>query len=165
MDCSKNHSYKSPWKRHRLSFGQWTADKLASGAGSWSFIFGFFVFLGIWIVINFTTLWMVFYLKEPFDPYPFILLNLFLSCLAAIQAPVILMAQNRAAQRDRVQVKKDYYVDRMAEKEIKMVQVQLLEIKELLSKQSLKQETKKIESEIKSIQIELENMGKTLQIK
>ena len=165
MDNSKNHPHKLPWKKHRLSLGQWTADKLASGAGSWSFIIGFVIFLAIWIALNLNILWMVYYSKDPFDPFPFILLNLFLSCLAAIQAPVILMAQNRAAQRDRLQVKKDYYVDRKAEKEIKMIQVQLLEIKELLSKRSLGQETKKIENEIKTIQQEIEFMGRSMQLK
>jgi len=156
---------KSPWRRQRLTLGQWLADKLAQGAGSWTFIIGFVVFLVIWIALNINMLWMLYYSEKPFDPFPFILLNLFLSCLAAIQAPVILMAQNRAAQRDRAQVAKDYYIDRKAEKEIKVLQIQMLELKEMISKQSMEKETGKIETEIKEIQQELENMSKTLLIK
>lgn len=156
---------KSPWRRQRLSLGQWLADKLAEGAGSWTFIAGFVVFLVIWIALNLNLLWMFYFSEKPLDPFPFILLNLFLSCLAAIQAPVILMAQNRAAQRDRAQAAKDYYIDRKAEKEIKVLQIQVLELKELVSKQSMEKEASKIETEIKEIQQELENMSKTLLIK
>ncbi len=134
-----NHNGKLPWKRHRVTLGQWAADKLAAGAGSWGFIIGFIVFLGVWIILN-----SVQVLFGIWDEYPFILLNLFLSCLAAIQAPVILMAQNRAAERDRLQVKKDYYIDRKAEKEIKILQIQVLELKEMISKQPLKQETERL---------------------
>ncbi len=150
---------KSPWERQRLSFGQWLADRLAQWAGSWAFIVGFFVFLVIWIAINIELLFF-----QKWDPYPFILLNLLLSCLAAIQAPVILMSQNRAAERDRHQAKKDYYIDRKAEKEIKILQAQVLELKQLLSNQSIAKESEKIETEIKAIQRELEGMRKTLQI-
>ncbi len=155
----KKANHKSPWKRQRLSFGQWTADRLTKAAGSWGFIICFFIFLAIWIAINIELIFI-----QKWDPYPFILLNLFLSCLAAIQAPVILMSQNRMNQRDRGQIQKDYYINRKAEKEIKVLQMQVLELKQLISKQSLEKETKKIESEIKSIQEELENVGKTLQI-
>ena len=155
----KKASRKSPWKRQRLSLGQWAADGLASTAGSWGFIVGFFVFLAIWIAINLELVYV-----QKWDPYPFILLNLFLSCLAAIQAPVILMSQNRAAERDRRQVAKDYYIDRKAEKEIKVLQMQVLELKELISKQSTQDEAKKIEGEVKKIQSDLENMSKTLQL-
>jgi uncharacterized membrane protein len=150
---------KSPWKRQRLSFGQWTADRLAEVAGSWGFIVGFFFFLAAWIAVNLELLFV-----QKWDPYPFILLNLLLSCLAAIQAPVILMSQNRAAERDRHQARKDYYINRKAEKEIKTLQMQVLELKQLLSKQSVSKESEKIETEIKAIQRELEGMSKTLQI-
>jgi len=159
-----HHDHRPPWKKHRLNMGQWAADRLAEVAGSWGFIIGFFIFLLIWIGLNLNILWMVYYTEAPFDPFPFILLNLFLSCLAAIQAPVILMSQNRAAQRDRQQATRDYYINRKAEKEIKMLQIQMLELKELLGKQSLEKETQKIEDEIAGIQQELENMSKTLQI-
>ena len=150
---------RSPWKRRKLSFGHWLSDRLAEVAGSWGFIAGFFIFLIVWIIINLELLFV-----QKWDPYPFILLNLFLSCLAAIQAPVILMSQNRAAQRDRQQAAKDYYINRKAEKEIKTLQMQMLELKSLLSKQSMQEETTKIDAEIKLIQQELENMSKTLQI-
>jgi len=150
---------KPAWKRQRLSFGQWAADRLTKIAGSWGFIIGFFVFLLVWVAINLELIFI-----QKWDPYPFILLNLFLSCLAAIQAPVILMSQNRTVERDRKQATKDYYINRKAEKEIKLLQIQLLELKELVSKQSLEKETKKIEQEIKTIQEEIEVMGKTLQI-
>ena len=146
---------RSPWKRKKLTFGQWAADRLAEIAGSWGFIIGFAVFLIVWIALNTYII-----LFGVFDKPPYILLNLFLSCLAAIQAPVILMSQNRAAQRDREQVARDYYIDRKAEKEIKIMQMQLLEIKELLGKQPLKTETKRIEREIKEIQEELESRKK-----
>ncbi len=156
----KSAEKKPLWKRSKLTFGQWLSDKLAEKAGSWAFIVGFFVFLVVWISLN--TYLILFGM---FDEPPFILLNLFLSCLAAIQAPVILMSQNRAAQRDRQQSAKDYYIDRKAEKEIKVLQMQILELKELISKQPLQKETGKIEDEIKQIQRELETMGKTLQFK
>ena len=155
----KNHNHKSPWARHRLSLGQWAADKLTGTMGSWGFIIIFFSFLAIWIALN-----IELFLIQKWDPYPFILLNLALSCLAAIQAPIILMSQNRSGERDRRRIAKDYYIDKKAEKEIMVLQIQLLELRELISKQSLESQTKKIADEIKSIQNELENVGKTLQI-
>jgi uncharacterized membrane protein len=155
----KKVNHKSLGRRQRLTLGQWAADSLAATAGSWGFIIGFVVFLIIWVALNSALI-----LFGVWDPYPYILLNLFLSCLAAIQAPVILMSQNRAAQRDRRQAAKDYYIDRKAEKEIKVLQMQVLELKEIISKQSTQNETKRIEGEVKKIQSDLENMSKTLQI-
>ena len=109
-----------------LTFGQRAADKLTKWAGSWTFIILFFVFIGIWMSTN--GYFVLKYLnKEIIDPYPFILLNLALSCLAAIQAPIILMSQNREAKKDRLKIEYDYAVNRKAEKEIK-------EIKEILLK-------------------------------
>ena len=154
---SKNH--KTSWARRRLTFGQWAADKLTGTMGSWGFIIIFFTFLGVWIAIN-----IELFFVQKWDPYPFILLNLVLSCLAAIQAPIILMSQNRSSERDRKRVAKDYYIDKKAEKEIMVLQIQLLELRELISKQSLESQTKKIADQIKKIQSELENVGKTLQI-
>ncbi len=113
-------------KEHR-TIGEKAADYIAEFGGSWTFISLFLIFLGVWIGINYYAL---FSLK--WDPYPFILLNLFLSCLAAVQAPIILMSQNRAAQRDRVKAERDYYVNRKAEKEIQNMQMDLDEIKELI---------------------------------
>src|SRR3989344_5881314 len=82
------------------------SDKIAQGGGSWSFIVAFFVFLGIWIILNVVVL-----TRNPFDPYPFILLNLFMSMLASIQAPIILMAQNRASRRDQARLEIDLEKD------------------------------------------------------
>ncbi|MBS3937381.1 MAG: DUF1003 domain-containing protein [Peptococcaceae bacterium] len=91
------------------TLGQRAADGLAQFAGSWRFIFIFFALLASWVVLN--TLVM----PEPYDSYPFILLNLMLSCLAAIQAPVIMMSQNRQEQKDRLRAKNDYLVNLKAE--------------------------------------------------
>jgi uncharacterized membrane protein len=98
----------------KLTFGQRLSDKLSDYAGSWGFILTFVGVLILWIVIN--TVLLVF---RHFDPYPFILLNLVLSCLAAIQAPVILMSQNRQESRDRLRAEHDYLVNLKAELEIR----------------------------------------------
>lgn len=108
-----------PKKKKKLTLGQKAADFLTKWAGSWIFIFGFFIFLGLWISANIYA-WI-----NQWDPYPFILLNLVLSCLAAIQAPVILMSQNRAAQRDRLKAEFDYRINRKAEKEIQEIMKKL----------------------------------------
>ena len=100
----------------QLSFGQKVADQVASFGGSWTFIITFFLFILIWIVIN---IW--FLMSKPFDPYPFILLNLILSCLAAIQAPIIMMSQNRQEQKDRIRAEHDYKINLKAELEIKLL--------------------------------------------
>jgi len=107
------------------TFGQKAADLITKWAGSWTFILLFFVFLGIWIATN--GYFLLRYIKEGvIDPYPFILLNLFLSCLAAIQAPVILMSQNRENQRDRMKAEYDYQINKKAEKEIREIKSLLL---------------------------------------
>lgn len=92
-------------KKEKLRFGDRMADKLTSGAGSWRFIIAFAAILFLWIFINISML------KSPFDPYPFILLNLVLSCIAAIQAPIIMMSQNRQEEKDRLRAKNDYKVN------------------------------------------------------
>ncbi len=99
-----------------LSPGQRIADKISSFGGSWAFICFFFSFLLIWMSINILVL-----IKRPFDPYPFILLNLILSCLAAIQAPVIMMSQNRKEEKDRKRSQNDYKINLKAELEIKLL--------------------------------------------
>src|SRR5210317_292080 len=96
-----------------LSLGQKAADALTKWAGSWTFIISFAVFLFLWMIVNVS--WMVF--GSVWDPYPFILLNLVLSCLAAIQAPIILMSQNREAQKDRLRSEYDYKINRKAARE------------------------------------------------
>ena len=97
-----------------LTIGQCIADKVATFGGSWTFIILFAVLLGAWIAGN-----TIYVLSKPFDPYPFILLNLVLSCLAAIQAPIILMSQNRQAAKDRLRSEHDYRVNLKAELEIR----------------------------------------------
>ena len=99
-----------------ITFGQRIADRVASFGGSWTFIITFFSFLIIWMTIN---IW--FLATNPFDPYPFILLNLILSCLAAIQAPIIMMSQNRQEQKDRQRGEHDYKINLKAELEIKLL--------------------------------------------
>ncbi len=89
----------------KITFGQRASDKLAEFAGSWFFIIGFTLFLLIWVLIN------VYFLKNPFDPYPFIMLNLVLSCVAAIQAPLIMMSQKRQEQKDRERAENDFKVN------------------------------------------------------
>ncbi len=95
------------------SFGERIADSIARIGGSWSFIIAFFVFLIAWTVIN-----TIILVSGAFDPYPFVFLNLILSMLAAIQAPIIMMSQNRQAERDRFEAAKDYEVNLKAELEV-----------------------------------------------
>lgn len=109
-------------------FGQRAADKLAEIVGSWAFIILFSIILIVWILLN--TSWILF--NDNWDPYPFILLNLVLSCIAAIQAPIILMSQNRHAQKDRLRTEYDYTVDKKAEKEIQEIKEQLKRIEKKL---------------------------------
>jgi len=124
-----------------LTFGQRVADKIADFGGSWTFIISFCTFLALWIVINAGVL-----LSRPFDPYPFILLNLMLSFLASLQAPVIMMSQNRQEARDRQHAEGDYKVNLKAE----------LEIRHLHEKMDylLHQHTTKL-MEVQQIQIDL----------
>lgn len=95
------------------SFGERVADNVARFGGSWTFIASFGLFLALWVVSN---VWLL--RTHPFDPYPFIFLNLLLSMLAALQAPVIMMSQNRQAARDRAAAEHDYAVNLKAELEI-----------------------------------------------
>jgi uncharacterized membrane protein len=108
----------------RLTFGQRLADKLADVAGSWGFISGFGVFLVVWISVN-TAAFI-----QHWDNYPYILLNLFLSMLAAIQAPVIMMSQNRQEARDRIRAEHDYEVNLKAELEIEQLHQKVDELRE-----------------------------------
>ena len=97
-----------------FTFGERVADAVAGFGGSWRFIIIFTSVLLVWILINCLVL-----LRRPFDPYPFILLNLVLSCLAAVQAPIIMMSQNRQEAKDRVRAEHDYQVNLKAELEIR----------------------------------------------
>ncbi|HUC61409.1 MAG TPA: DUF1003 domain-containing protein [Alphaproteobacteria bacterium] len=99
-----------------LTLGERIADKVAEFGGSWRFIFIFFAVMALWIVTN-----SILLLKNPFDPYPYILLNLVLSLLAAIQAPVIMMSQNRQEARDRLRAENDFKVNLKAELEVRAI--------------------------------------------
>ena len=92
-------------KKEKYTLGQRAADAIAKFAGSWAFIFSFVAVLVLWMVIN------VILAAKAFDPYPFILLNLVLSCVAAIQAPLIMMSQNRQEEIDRRRAENDYKVN------------------------------------------------------
>ena len=123
-----------------LSFGERLSDRLAEIGGSWTFIGAFGVFLALWIAVNAALF------TRPPDPYPFILLNLILSCLAALQAPVIMMSQNRQEAKDRLRAEHDYKVNLKAE----------LEIRHLHEKMDflLKQQAQRL-FELQELQIEL----------
>ncbi len=130
-----------------LTFGERLSDRIASFGGSWRFISLFGAVLFGWIILN-----AIFLLNRGFDPYPFILLNLILSCLAAIQAPIIMMSQNRAESRDRLRAENDYKINLKAELEIRHLHEK---IDHLLRKQYNRL------FEIQQIQIELlEEIGR-----
>jgi len=103
-----------------LSRGQKMADHVATFGGSWTFITSFGFFLCVWIILN-----TVFLLNKGFDPYPFILLNLILSCIAALQAPIIMMSQNRQEEKDRERSKLDYMINLKSELEIRTLHEKL----------------------------------------
>jgi uncharacterized membrane protein len=109
------------------TLGERLADRIAAFGGSWSFLILFTLFIGFWIVMNTIVLFW-----RPVDPFPFILLNLLLSCLAAVQAPVIMMSQNRQEAKDRLRAQHDYQVNLKAELEIRQIHEKL---DHLLSKQ------------------------------
>ncbi len=111
------------------TFGQRAADGIAKWAGSWTFILSFLVILVLWMALNTSMV-----LFGVWDMYPFILLNLVLSTLAALQAPVILMSQNRQSQKDRIKAEYDYRVNRRAERGIEQVLKDLDNIKRRLGK-------------------------------
>lgn len=122
----------------RRTFGDKLADKVTEIAGSWGFIIGFCVFLILWMIIN-----TILTLK--FDEYPFILLNLILSCIAALQAPVIMMSQNRAAKKDSLRSLNDYKTDLKSElilevlhEQIKDIQINQKKILKLLEEKDVK---------------------------
>ena len=110
-----------------LTTGQRAADLVTVWVGSWKFIISLFIFMAIWMAINLYALFV-----GVWDPYPFILLNFILSCLAAIQAPIILMSQNRQLDKDRKSLEYDYAVNRKAEREVADMQKDLDEIKRLV---------------------------------
>ncbi|MFM7007215.1 MAG: DUF1003 domain-containing protein [Flavobacteriales bacterium] len=132
------------------TLGQKVADKVAAFGGSWTFILSFFSFIVVWMLIN-----VLFLASKPFDPYPFILLNLILSCLAAIQAPIIMMSQNRQEQKDRLRGEHDYKINLKAELEIKLLNEKMDHL--------MAQQNKKL-LEIQAVQIDyLEDIMKAIQ--
>lgn len=110
-----------------LTFGERLADKVADFGGSWTFIIIFALIIFGWIVLNSFILY-----KQPFDPYPYILLNLMLSCLAALQAPVIMMSQNRQETKDRQRAQNDYLVNLKAEIEVRTLNEKLEAMSQVL---------------------------------
>jgi len=121
-----------------MTFGQRVADKVATFGGSWTFIGIFGVVMLVWVILNTAAL-----LAHPFDPYPYILLNLFLSMVAAIQAPVIMMSQNRQAAKDRLQADQDYQVNLKAELEVAQLHRKLDRLYERLEQHWAKLENHK----------------------
>lgn len=109
----------------QLTLGQRLADRLADVAGSWSFILSFLGLIALWIGVNSFLL-----LTQPWDPYPFILLNLVLSLVAGLQAPVIMMSQNRQESKDRIRAEHDYEVNLKAEMEIERLHEKLDALRE-----------------------------------
>ena len=128
-------------RKEKYTLGQRAADTIAKFAGSWAFIFSFTGVLVLWMVVN------VILAAKAFDPYPFILLNLVLSCVAAIQAPLIMMSQNRQEEKDRQRAENDYKVNLKTEI---MIEDLYDKVNAILAKQSalekqLRAESKKSE--------------------
>ncbi|MGZ2380479.1 DUF1003 domain-containing protein [Rhizobium leguminosarum] len=124
------------------SFGERIADSIARIGGSWSFIIAFFVFLTAWTVIN-----TIILVSGAFDPYPFVFLNLILSMLAAIQAPIIMMSQNRQAERDRFEAAKDYEVNLKAELEVLSLH-QKIDMRVLTELTALREDVARLSAEL-----------------
>lgn len=103
--------------RERISFGDRVADRVARFGGSWAFILSFAFVVAVWMAFNVAAL----FAADRFDPYPFILLNLVLSCVAAFQAPLIMMSQRRQEEKDRLRAQNDYQVNLRAELEIRQL--------------------------------------------
>ena len=123
-------------KREKYTVGQRAADAIAKFAGSWAFIFSFSAVLALWMILN------ILLAVKAFDPYPFILLNLVLSCVAAIQAPLIMMSQNRQEEKDRRRAENDYKVNLKTEimiedlyDKVNMILNKQLQIEKMLSEQ------------------------------
>jgi CRP/FNR family transcriptional regulator, cyclic AMP receptor protein len=122
----KFEEYDPPVFKQTKSFPERASDSLTKWVGSWTFIIIFALYVGLWIAAN------VYAWLNTWDLYPFILLNLTLSVLAAIQAPIILMSQNRQSKKDRIRTEYDYSVNRKAEREITDIKKQLNRIENRL---------------------------------
>lgn len=113
----------------RATLGDRVADKVAAGAGSWTFILAFLGLLGCWVTLNGAALSKMLFSREPFDPFPYIFFNLILSIVAAFQGPVIMMSQNRQAEKDRAQAETDFRVNLKNEVGIESLLAGMAEIK------------------------------------
>ena len=136
MDGKK--SLKEIYQRF-LKASKKTSDQVTGFIGSWWFVLFFVIFVFLWVSIN------AYFLFIRWDSFPFILLNLTLSCLAAIQAPLIMMSQNRQAEQDRKSMEIDYLVNQRAEKKIEVIEEGLKEIKQLIRRDTV--ETRKVREE------------------
>ena len=123
----KNNNHVKP-PRHRLTLGQRASDSATAFFGSWHFLVALSIIIALWIMINSVAIW------KGWDLYPFILLNFCVSLLTVFQATIIMMSQERMTQRDRIQSKYDYAINRKAEREISQVQKDLSEIRNILKK-------------------------------
>ncbi len=132
---------KLPSKNTAPTLGERWADKVAEFGGSWTFIILFMIMMIVWIGLN---SWVLFF--QPFDPYPYIFLNLVLSCIAALQAPIIMMSQNRQEAKDRIRAEKDYHINLKAELEIQELKAS---VKTILAVQQ--DEFRKLEKYIKQL--------------
>ena len=146
MKASTNPKTWHEKHRDTLTFGQMLADKLALGMGSWPFIISQTIIILIWLILN-----IIGFIYH-WDPYPFILLNLLFSVQAAYAAPIIMMAQNRQAERDRHQASEDYKTNIEAKKEIEELQIALARIEndqlnEILKMLNILREVKATERE------------------
>ena len=121
-----------------LTFGERVADRVAAFGGSWPFIGIAIAAIAVWMLVNAA-------MGKPFDPYPYILLNLVLSCLAALQAPVIMMSQNRQAARDRLDAQHDYEVNAKAELEIVALHEKLDELRDAKWGELMRVQTEQLE--------------------
>ncbi|CAI2657410.1 DUF1003 domain-containing protein [Apilactobacillus kunkeei] len=126
--------------QENYTFGKKLADQVAKVGGSWGFVISFIVFLVGWMIINVMQLF-----GWHFDPYPFILLNLALSCISAIQAPIIMMSQNRAGEKDDLDRRNDYHVNLRSEEELKL----------LHAKVDLQTKYNKHQSQLNQLQMEM----------
>ena len=115
----------------QLTFGQRVADKISTFGGSWTFIIMFILILVFWMILN---SWYLVGIDKTFDPYPYILLNLILSTLAALQAPVIMMSQNRQSAKDRLDIHENYKISLRTDLEIIRLHQKLDDLNEILSK-------------------------------
>ncbi len=132
MNKKKTSKKNIPPIFHFRSFGEKAADKISSWVGSWPFIILFIGMLMAWISI------IILLSKEKLELDHFLILNLFLSCVAAIQAPIILMSQNRASQKDRKRMEYDYLVNKRSEREIEKIRIQLDKIENKLNQKNAK---------------------------